>query len=92
MNEVFVFDEKANSPDLTDAEVESALATSCNDDIVPHLKDQACPTCGKPLGVTGHEKRFRFPHFYWRSRMLCPEGHTDQRVFQVTWLYEPPKA
>lgn len=84
----FVFDENANSPDLTDAEVLGAIPTTHSEDIVPHLKEQVCSECGKPLMVTDHEKRFRFPHFYWRSRLICDEGHKDTRVFQVTWLYE----
>ena len=88
MNKPFEFNEAANSPDFTDEEVQSAIPTSTADDIAPHLTDQTCTGCGKPLHVTGHEKRFRFPHFYWRSRLKCPEGHHDQRVFQVTWLYE----
>jgi hypothetical protein len=84
----FVFDESANSPDLSDEEVSGAIPTARAEDIVPHLADQKCRDCGKTLAVTFHEKRFRYPHFYWRSGLRCPDEHTEERVFQVTWLYE----
>jgi hypothetical protein len=84
----FKFTEEANSPDLTDGEVASAIPTGSADDIARGLTDQVCAVCGKMLGVLKHEKRFRHPHLYWRSLMRCPDGHTDQRVFQVTWLFK----
>jgi hypothetical protein len=89
MSAGFQYDEKANSDDLSDEEIEQALSTSSNEDIAKGLIDQKCLTCGKTLQVLRHEKRFRFPHFYWRSRMTCSDGHSEQRVFQVTWLMKP---
>lgn len=88
MNKPFEFNEAANSPDLSDAEVLGAIATSRAEDIVPHLAGQVCSQCGRAMMVSTHEKRFRYPHFYWRSKLCCSADHVDQRVFQVTWLYE----
>jgi hypothetical protein len=90
VNKQFEFNAGANSPDLTDEEVASAIPTSGIEDIVPQLRDQIC-SCGKALGILGHKKLFRFPHFYWRARLVCVDGHPAQKVFQVTWLYEPTK-
>ena len=89
MNTVFQFNEAANSPDLTDDEVASAISTSRAEDLPPHLKSQAC-ACGEILEVRSHEKRFRFPHFYWRVSLVCGSGHVAQKVFQATWLYRSP--
>lgn len=88
MTQPFVFDEKANSPDLTDAEVEGAIATSCAEDIRNGLASEtACLTCAKAWVKERHAKRFRYPHFYSRVTLTCPEGHTKQVVFQTTWLW-----
>ncbi len=89
MTQPFVFDESANSSDLTDADVLGAVPTSCAADITAYV-EAPCRTCGKPWVREKHEKRFRFPHFYSRVKLMCPEGHTDQRVFQITWVYQPP--
>jgi hypothetical protein len=89
MSNGFQYDEKANSPDLTDAEIASAIATSRAEDLIAHLAG-SCGVCGKPWTKEKHEKRFRFPHFYSRVRLVCSEGHKDRKVFQMTWLYSPP--
>ena len=89
MNKPFQFTEAVNSPDLTDEEVASAIPTSCADDITPHV-EAPCGTCGKPWVKESHRKRFRFPHFYSRVILTCPDGHQEKKVFQATWLYQPP--
>ena len=89
MNTGFKYDEGANSKDLTDEEVASALATSCVEDIAKHLKEAACPQCKEAPASRKDERRFRYPHAYWRSVLKCANGHTFQRVFQVTWLHKP---
>jgi predicted RNA-binding Zn-ribbon protein involved in translation (DUF1610 family) len=89
MSTAYVYDEKANSKDLTDEEIASALPTSCVEEIADHLGFTVCPECGEGAVVRADQKRFRFPHFYWRSLMKCDGGHAFQKVFQVTWLYKP---
>jgi hypothetical protein len=89
MSNGFQFDEKANSPDLTDEEIASAVATSSTEDLIPFL-ETPCGTCGKPWVRERHEKRFRFPHFYSRVKLVCPEGHEERKIFQMTWLYQAP--
>ena len=84
----FEFNECANSPDLTDAEIASAVPTGSAEDMRPFV-EALCGTCGKPWVRESHQKRFRFPHFYSRVRVVCPEGHEESKIFQVTWLYKP---
>lgn len=89
MSAAFVYDEKANSKDLTDEEIASALPTGSVKEIADHLGPAVCPECGGGAVARADQKRFRFPHFYWRALMKCKAGHAFQKVFQVTWLYKP---
>jgi len=85
--QAFQFDESANSPDLTDEEIASAIVTSNNEDAILHL-GQDCVRCGEPFHIVRAKKLFRFPHFYSRMGLECSQGHKETKLFQVTWLYK----
>jgi hypothetical protein len=87
MNQVFQFDESANSPDLTDEEIASAVMTSSSEDAIGYLEGQDCVKCGGPFRLVRSKKLFRFPHFYSRMSFECPQGHAEVRLLQVTWIY-----
>jgi hypothetical protein len=75
-----------DSPDLTDAEVRTAIATTGTDDIIAWIKTSSCQKCGKEVRVVAHEFRRRALKLYWRIQMVCLADHPTSQVFKADWV------
>lgn len=76
-----------DSPDLTDEEIASAVATVSSDAIVSAVQSARCSTCQQgSMRLTSHELRRRKPHLYWRVGLVCAQGHNASMVFLTDWL------
>jgi hypothetical protein len=82
--------ERADSPDLTDAEIESAIPSAAPSDLVPNLSQRDCPECHKLMAPTKQELKRRKPSLYMRVMLECEtEGHPlVQRVFRLDWMQD----
>ena len=63
--------EREDSEDLTDAEIESATPLSNVSGMVRLILKQTCPVCSWALAPHAHQLRRRKPHLYWRIPMTC---------------------
>lgn len=79
-----------DSSDLTDSEIERAMETTGVIGVTEIIRAfcEACPDCGKPMGVESHALRRRKPNLFWRTRLKCVEGHDEQVTCQVNWMQE----
>lgn len=76
-----------DSEDLTDQEVERAIALPNVDRVIAHLRDLCCE-CSKSVQPVKHELRRRTPSLYWRMQLKCGLGHEMKVVFRIDWLHE----
>lgn len=80
-----------DSEDLSNEEVERAVETSDEKQLVRILTEELSPghaSIGKGdarYAVLGHQIRRRKPHLYLRTRLGCPGEPEKTLVFRVDW-------
>ena len=75
-----------DSPDLTDEEVQTAVATDNTGDLSRRLGTFLRESPGTQLEA--HELRRRKPHLYWRVKLKTPTGEDQSLIFQADWLQQ----
>jgi len=75
-----------DSEDLTDAEVETAVAVPSVDAMLERLRQLRCQECDGEVEVNAHALRRRTPFFYARMGFRCTNGHDGNIVFRADWL------
>jgi len=83
---MFIPELEDDSEDLTDEEVESAIAVANVDAMLKRLRDARCPECEKEIEVFAHALRRRVPFLYARMDLQCQKEHSHTIIFRADWL------
>ena len=80
-------DEKEDSPDLTDPEIEGAIPVDLEAELAGKISTtlSQCSVCGKGLVKYRYVLRRRQPHMYWRVTGMCGE-HENTILFRADWI------
>jgi hypothetical protein len=81
-------DLEEDSPDLSDAEIESAILAPETATVVKFLKEATCTKegCSAAVVPTSHALKRRKPSMFWKVHLRCERGHNRALVFRVPWL------
>lgn len=77
------------SLELSQNEIEQAVAAPGVEAVIKTLKEQQCEACAGYLALTKHELCKAASSYYWRTTLQCVNDHTETRVFRADWLSTP---
>lgn len=77
-----------DSEDLTDEQVENAIAVPGAEQMLKHLREMRCCECQEKVSVVrnGHALRRRTPFLYGRMIVRCENNHEKTIAFRLDWL------
>lgn len=79
----------ADSEDLSDEEVASAIVTTDTASFVSRAEHSVCPKCGGPLTALCYTLRRRGTDFFARLDGTCTRGDKFRVTFKINWLVTP---